>query len=239
MISTVLFDLDGTLLQMDQDEFIKAYFTGLTRYFTQTEYDEKLVLEGVLKGTKAMFGNDGKTTNEALFWDTFSTITQISKEEIEPQFTDFYLHCFPQLKTSTTFNPTAQKCIQILKDKNYRLILATNPLFPAMATKQRIEWAGLNPEDFYLITTYENSSVCKPNPAYFKEILNHLCLCEEECFHVGNDAYEDGCIESLGIPCYLITDNLINKQNLSLDSLHWHGSFDEFIKLCKEFPSIK
>lgn len=239
MISTILFDLDGTLLQMDQDEFIQAYFKALSTHFAKTKYDEKLILTGVMKGTKAMFTNDGSLSNEDLFWNIFYSTTKISKNEIEPEFTYFYNTVFPLLKTSTTTNSKARKCIQILKQKNYKLILATNPLFPAMATKQRIEWADLNPDDFFMITTYENSSICKPNPAYFKEILTKLDLKENECFHVGNDAYEDGCIESLNIPCYLVTDNLINKQNLDLNTFHWHGTFEEFIQVCEALPNLK
>lgn len=239
MISTILFDLDGTLLQMDQDEFVKAYFTALHSYFSKTEYDENLILTGVKKGTKAMFANNGTCTNEALFWNVFQSSTQLSKKEIESAFNQFYREEFSKLKTSTTLNEDAKECIHILSEKNVHLVLATNPLFPAIATHQRIEWAGLNPNDFYRITTYENSSFCKPNPAYFKEILDTLHLSHSECFHVGNDTYEDGCIESLGIPCYLITDNLINRQNISPDTLHWHGTFKEFIEVCRKLPPAK
>ncbi len=239
MISSILFDLDGTLLQMDQDEFVKAYFTALYSYFSKTDYDENVILAGVKKGTQAMYGNDGSLSNEALFWNVFHSVTKIAKEEIEAKFTQFYLTEFPKIKTSTALNKNAKECIQILKEKNIRLILATNPLFPAVATRQRIEWANLNPDDFEWITTYENSSICKPNPAYFKEILDTLHLDKEECFHVGNDAYEDGCIESLGISCYLVTDNLINRQNLDLDTLHWHGSFEEFIQICEQLTAVK
>ena len=37
-----------------------------------------------------------------------------------------------------------------------RVALATNPIFPEAAIKSRIRWAGLEPEDFELYTTYEN-----------------------------------------------------------------------------------
>jgi len=30
----------------------------------------------------------------------------------------------------------------------FRVALATNPIFPAIATEKRIRWAGLTPEDF-------------------------------------------------------------------------------------------
>ena len=70
-------------------------------------------------------------------------------------------------------------------------ILATNPLFPAVATESRIRWAGLVPEDFLLYTTYENSRHCKPNPDYYWDIMNNLGAKPEECIMVGNDFDED------------------------------------------------
>lgn len=58
-----------------------------------------------------------------------------------------------------------------MKAKGYPLVLATNPLFPRMATLERVAWAGLDPADFVLITTFENCRFTKPNPGYFLEIL--------------------------------------------------------------------
>lgn len=49
-------------------------------------------------------------------------------------------------------------------------MLATNPIFPKVATESRIRWAGLQPEDFELYTTYEKTCHCKPNPAYYTDI---------------------------------------------------------------------
>ena len=39
MIKTVLFDLDGTLLPMDQDNFVKAYFKNLAIKLAPHGYD--------------------------------------------------------------------------------------------------------------------------------------------------------------------------------------------------------
>ena len=61
------------------------------------------------------------------------------------------------------------------------MVLATNSIFPRIATENRIRWAGLEPDDFALITTYENSTYCKPNPAYYREVLGKLGLEAEEC----------------------------------------------------------
>ena len=110
----------------------------------------------------------------------------------------------------------------------YRVALATNPLFPAVATLSRIQWAGLNPEDFELVTTYENSRFCKPNPDYYREILGKLKLDGEECLMVGNDVGEDMIARRLGMKVFLLTDCLINKDNADISQFP-NGSFPELL----------
>ena len=63
-IKAVLFDLDGTLLPMDQDEFIKTYMSRLAKYMAPYVYDPDLLLKGLWMGTGAMVKNDGRKTNE-------------------------------------------------------------------------------------------------------------------------------------------------------------------------------
>ena len=108
----------------------------------------------------------------------------------------------------------------------YRVALATNPLFPAIATHSRVRWAGLQPEDFDHITTYENSSFCKPNPLYYREILDRLGLRAEECVMVGNDALEDVAAAKLGLPVFLLTHSLIEREGVDVNKLP-HGGFEE------------
>ena len=110
----------------------------------------------------------------------------------------------------------------------YRVALATTPLFPAIATHSRARWAGLNPEDFDLITTYENSRHSKPNPAYYQDVIEALGVKPEECVMVGNDVDEDMIAEKLGIKVFLLTDCLINKSGRDID-LYPHGSFPELM----------
>ena len=107
----------------------------------------------------------------------------------------------------------------------FDLILATNPIFPAIATQSRIRWAGMLPEDFRLVTTYENSHFCKPNPNYYRQILHNLNLQPEECLMVGNDVAEDMVARELGMKVFLLTDCLINRKNLPTDS-YPQGSFE-------------
>ena len=158
--------------------------------------------------------NNGTLTNEEVFWNTFTSVTNIKQEEIEPEFTKFYETRFDLINTGNQSIYMIQ-AVSLLKEKGYRLLLATNPLFPSIATEKRIKWAGLNKEDFEWITTYENSSYAKPNPSYYKEIIDKLKLDVTQCLMVGNDVKEDCAITSLGIPVYLINDYLLNKYDLN------------------------
>ena len=210
-LTTVLFDLDGTLLPMDQDKFMHAYLGGLSAKMAPYGYEPKALIKALLDGTMAMYQNDGRRTNEELFWDVFADELGPGIRNYGDVLENFYRNEFQQVRHSCGFDPDAAKAIAALKDMGLRVVLATNPLFPAIATESRIRWAGLEPEDFELYTTYEHCRYCKPNPAYFQEILDKLGLEPGECLMVGNDAGEDTAAEKLGIPVYLLPACLINR----------------------------
>lgn len=126
------------------------------------------------------------------------------------------------------YSPKAAAVISLLKDKGITPVLATNPIFPAVATESRIRWAGLQPEDFSLYTTYENSRFCKPNLLYYQDILHKLNLSPENCLMVGNDVGEDMVTRELGMEVFLLTPCLINRNNTDI-SVYNHGNFDALI----------
>lgn len=222
MITTVLFDLDGTLLPMDQDVFIADYFRRLAATLGKHGYDPQKLTQTIWQGTAAMVTNDGSRTNEEAFWEAAEKGLGPGIRQDKPLFDDFYLKEFDKIREVCGFNPLSSQIVRELKAAGKRVILATNPLFPAVATQCRIRWAGLQPEDFEWITTYENSHYCKPNPDYYRQILQLRGLQPEECVMVGNDAQEDVTAQSLGIRVFLLTDCLINKKNLDL-SPYPHG----------------
>ena len=211
-LTTVLFDLDGTLLPMDQEMFIKAYFGRLAKKLAPHGYDPDKLIKGIYAGIEAMVRNDGSCRNEDAFWKTFCMLCGEKAVLDKPLFEDFYKNEFQQVKESCGFAPEAAPLVKKLKDRGLRVVLATNPLFPAVATESRIRWAGLAPSDFEWVTTYENSSFCKPNPAYYEEILDKLGLEAGECVMVGNDVQEDGAAASLGMSVFILTNCLIDRK---------------------------
>ena len=230
MIKTVLFDLDGTLLPMDQEKFMESYFGSITSNMKSYGYENSEELVKVIwAGTIDMVKNDGTKENYKVFWNTFiNYYGDLGKNTME-SFNEYYANHFDEVKKSCGFSPYVRDMIKKLKKAGMNVVLASNPVFPELAQKKRMEWAGLDVEDFSFITTYENSHYCKPNPKYYEEILERLKLKPEECIMVGNDVAEDMVAESAGIKTFLITDCMINKKGIDIEKYN-KGSFEDFMK---------
>jgi FMN phosphatase YigB (HAD superfamily) len=125
-------------------------------------------------------------------------------------------------------NPLASRLIQRVKELGYTIVIATNPLFPKVATHGRIGWAGFSPEDVSYITTYETCTYCKPSMNYYREILERIGKDPSECMMVGNDVKEDMGVDELGLKRYLITDCLINPNNDDITDIP-HGTMEDFL----------
>lgn len=228
MIKNILFDLDGTLLPMDQDIFVKTYFKLLTKKLEPFGYESHKLLLSITCGISSMIKNDGSLSNEEVFWKIFTNIYGKNAITNKPIFEEFYNNEFQQVQSSCGFNPKSNKVVKDLKS-NFKLILATNPIFPRLATESRIKWAGLDKEDFSLITTYENSHHCKPNLDYYIDIINKLNLDPKQCLMVGNDVQEDMVAKNLGMEVFLLTDCLINRDNTDI-SIFPNGNLEDLLK---------
>ena len=226
-IKAVLFDLDGTLLPMDQEIFVKAYFSALAKKLYLHGYTDSAALtKAIWAGTAAMIKNDGSKTNGEVFWDVFAATFGEGSRRDEEYLDGFYKNEFSTVREVCGYTPEAKAVVELVKSLGARAVLATNPIFPRVATEQRISWAGLSPSDFELITSYENSRFSKPSKEYYLEIIAALGLSPSECLMVGNDVEDDMVVRELGLSVFLLTDNLINKYKKDV-SEYPHGDFSE------------
>ena len=233
MTTAILFDLDGTLLPMDQDKFVKSYIGRMARKLAPHGYDPELLTAGLWKGTGAMVKNTGEKTNEEVFWNVFNAVLGKDCRIDDEKFMDYYRNEFQLVAQDCGYDPRAAETIREIKSLGFRVALATNPLFPSIATCSRAKWAGLNPDDFEIITTYENSRHSKPNPDYYRDVLATLDLKPENCVMVGNDVQEDMVAQTLGMKVFLLTDSLINRTGEDI-SRYPHGSFGELMNFIRE-----
>ncbi|QQE73760.1 HAD family hydrolase [Brevibacillus composti] len=205
-LSTILFDLDGTLLEMKTDPFVQGYLQELGQYLGD-RYDSKMILGLIWDATKQMIMNqDADKTNEQVFIEAFMARSPWPKEELWPLFDSFYRDVFPKLSHLTHPSPWAKKVVTAAKVQGYRVAVATNPVFPRDAIHSRLAWIELSPEDFELVTVYEESHYTKPNPGYFREIAQKLGVQPEECIMVGNHMQEDMVAGQVGMKTFLVTN---------------------------------
>lgn len=126
MKKTYFFDLDGTLLPMDQDQFVHSYFSRLAKKMAG-KIDPKQLVDTIWKGTGAMVTNDGRATNEQVFWQVFDRLTGLHHETLEDEFLDYYRNEFNEAVEACAPTPLANKIVKRFKEKGYTLVLATNP----------------------------------------------------------------------------------------------------------------
>ncbi|MBQ5590828.1 MAG: HAD family hydrolase [Clostridia bacterium] len=237
-IKAILFDLDGTLLPMDLDVFINEYFKGISEKLVPYGYNPKELINAIMLGTKAMIKNDGELTNEQVFWKSFCSVMGEQCKDDEPIFDDYYKTDFIKTKSVCGYNDLVPFIVKTIKDYGIKMVLATNPIFPAAATERRMKWAGVCPEDFEFYTTYENSRFSKPNIRYYEDIVKQLGVDYEECLMIGNDVSDDMVAKELGINVFLLTDDLINKGNVDISQFP-NGNFKDLIEFLKENCFVK
>ena len=222
----ILFDLDGTLLPMDLDAFTKQYFGAIAAWLAPHGFEPNATVDAILRGSYAMVKNDGAMSNEQAFWAYFEG--RMGKVDRE-LFDAFYREKAPSLVETCACDPRARRVVDAVREKGALAVLATNPMFPSVFTELRAARAGLCTKDLALVTTYENSCHCKPNPAYYEDVLRVLSLSPEECLMVGNDVEEDIVpASSIGMSTFLVTDWLINKKERDI-SQYSHGDLDALL----------
>ena len=224
----VFFDLDGTLLPMDYDGFLKGYLGLLSKEVAPLGYEAKPLISAMWQGVGDMVKNDGTKTNCDAFWQSFAKVFGEKVYSDIPTFDAFYTTEFHKAKAFTSENPLAKEAIALARKAGERIVLATNPIFPREAVETRLSWIGLSYSDFDYVTDYSNSGYCKPNPAYYTDIAEKIGVDITKCLMVGNNAEEDIVAGAkAGMDTYLITDCLICEKEMPECK---HGSFADFLQ---------
>jgi FMN phosphatase YigB (HAD superfamily) len=193
MISAILFDLDDTLLENDINRFLPAYLKELGK-FMAARIDPGRLQEALMAGTKAMLENtDPEITLQQAFDAEFFPGIRLDRGSLQPEFERFYAERFPSLRALTQPVETAPQTVELAFELRWKVAVATNPLFPLAAIRQRLSWAGLDPETcpFDLIPSYESMHFAKPRPEFMAEVLGRIAAQPGDAVFIGNDAVED------------------------------------------------
>ncbi len=225
LIRAILFDLDGTLSLMDQDEFMRNYVGLLAPRFAHLLAPDRFGKQ-LMRSTDVMVKEPQPgRTNLQTFFDDFNKATGLSYTNLWPIFEKFYETDFPALRVLAKPNPEGKKAVLTAVKQGFVTAVASNPVMPLTAMKERIRWAELTPEDFTLIPSIEDFHSCKPHLSFFEELAERLGMNPEECLMVGNHPIEDLAARETGMKVFLVG-------NPPADVVtDYHGELSDLIKL--------
>jgi FMN phosphatase YigB (HAD superfamily) len=176
-----------------------------------------------------MVANDGRATNAEVFAAVFYPAMGRPRAELEPIFRDFYATDYAALRHLTAPRPAARPAVQAAFDLGCDVVIATNPLFPETAIRQRMDWAGVADFPYRRVTTFENSHFAKPNPRYFAEILAEIGCLPAAALVVGDEA-ADMIAGQLGCATFL-TPSVNTKLAAGAPAPTYRGALPDLITL--------
>ncbi len=205
MSLTLLLDLDNTLIDTNLDSFVPAYFQALGQHLNRRVKPE-VMLHALISGTNSMNESEDPThTLEETFDSGFYERLGIAKTELVEVIDDFYDNIFPTLSAHTKQRKEAALLVEWALAREFRVAIATDPLFPRKATYHRVRWAGIDPDRVELISTFEHFHFTKTHPAYYAEVLGRIGWPEGPVLMVGNDVTRDLTpAHQLGLATYLV-----------------------------------
>lgn len=224
-VTTLLFDLDGTLLDIDMPAFLKAYFSHVGRRFVSPPELPRITRAVAAAKRKMMSCRAGTRTLDRVFLEAFSPEVNRLPIDVRKIFTDFHRAEYEQLRRLTAPRPAARPLLENALSLGYELVIATNPVFFLDAIRARIRWAGLDGIPFTLITCAEIMRCTKPHPQYFAQTLRLLGRRAEECLMIGDDPIMDLPAGRQGCGTWLVIPE--PEEQLAVAGADCRGTLDE------------
>jgi len=213
-IKAVLFDLDNTLILFDEkkfyDEYSKKLYMSFRDILSPQEFGRRL-----MSSTQVMTNNNGRQSNAEFFINDFSKNLPVKKEDLWQRFERFYNSEFETLEYLMQPLKNSKDILEKISTAGIKIVIASNPMFPANVQLLRLRWAGLEGVPFDLITDANNSTFCKPNLKYYLEICSKIDVLPEYCLMTGNDRFNDMIASKTGMKTFLTTDSIDTSIDIS------------------------
>jgi FMN phosphatase YigB (HAD superfamily) len=222
--TTILFDLDGTLLPLRVDELLPPCCAALTRHWAPVFAEPARLAEHIFASLEVMIRTaTPERLNAETYWADLEARTGVGRDVLRgPRFDAFYRDVFPRQRAlyGDRLPGHGRALATAALDAGHDIVLATNPIWPRVAIEERMRWAGVHDLPWKLVTSMDDMHFAKPHPGYYAEICARIGRRPDECVLVGNDVEEDAIAGArAGLSVLLLTDHLENKRNLPLDGI--------------------
>jgi len=210
--NAILFDLDGTLLQVEMRQFIPRYVAGFHNFCRDLVEFERLQ-QVMRSGIRLLLETvDGARSNEDRLFAFVAASLELDEKLLRERFTRFRLNGFEELSDVVRPIAEAPSLLEHCRRAGIPLVLATNPVFPRSLIEARCHWAGIDLDHFDHLTCFENSRHCKPQPGYFLDIAAEVKVEPETCLMVGNDTSHDLAATEAGMTTWLVDSFLLERK---------------------------
>jgi FMN phosphatase YigB (HAD superfamily) len=206
MLTSILFDLDNTLILFDEARFFQEYFRRIEALFADL-MPADIFRKRLISATHALLQNNGEMTNVEYFLKAFNEQSANRRDKLWNRFLYFYETEYDKIKVKVTLPDDLHETFDKIVRTGLKLVLASNPIFPLNVQMKRLAWAGLDHFHFDLVTHIENMSFCKPRIEYYLEICRKIHEPPEACLMVGNDPVNDMIATRAGLKTYLTDDS--------------------------------
>lgn len=202
----VLFDLDGTLLDLDLEDFLGRYFEALevASLPLATDVSPAALMRGLKTAVGMMMQPHPGRTNRDVFFESMRSLTGVDLEHNWGVYERFYAEVFPTLQGSARPAAGGREAVLSALRLGMEVAIATNPIFPREAIMTRLAWAGLADLDLPVITTYEVMEATKPLAGYFRQTAEMLGVHPADCLMVGDDRRLDLPAADVGMRTYYV-----------------------------------
>jgi FMN phosphatase YigB (HAD superfamily) len=226
VISTILFDLDGTLLPIEFDEYLGRYLGLLGGRLSRliAPHQVQALLTSAIGAM--LDNNDAQTTLYEAFWQTIANTTGGTFAEIRARIgeNELFRDEVPALRGELPVPSSSRELVEKAIESGYEVVLATNPVFPRDVIVERMHWAGLADLSWSLITSYEEMHFAKPHAGYYLEILGRIGRQPTECVMVGNDTRDDLAALAVGVKTFLVEGRVVDRGNAPCPT--WKGPIE-------------
>ncbi len=234
-IRAVLFDLDGTLLQVSMEKFIPAYIRGLGAHLEDLVPMDRFAEVARLAVDRLFISPAEDSTNEEHFLETIEAGTGIPPELYRQRLQNYCGNGMAALAPLIEEAPLGREVVELCHRRGLPVVLATNPVFPASVIEARVQWGALDGLPFHSVTSYENSFFCKPDPRYYQKIADELGVAAGECLMVGNDTRFDLGAKEAGMQTYLVDTYLVDRAPASWRP-DFRGNHEALLDFVREMP---
>lgn len=226
----LLLDLDGTLIDLDLDRFLERYARLLAGYFAPTVPPERFGPAFMEAAMRMLTDVEPDRSNGDRFYDHFCARVGIERSWAQEQAQRFYDEAYPSLREMVRPLPAAPRLVESARRRGWRVVLATQPLFPRRAIVERMRWGGLDPDAFDFITDMDAFHACKPHPLFFQELSRAIQVPPARCVMAGNDVHDDLPAANLGISTFLARDFILRADHPA-PSPRAEGSLEDLLAL--------